>query len=119
MEIFRSAIPDEISNHSIEIPLPTWVNEEIQKWKDKANELQTSLNDLQGQLPGPPAIPPVDPLLPLQRIAQAINAAEQNLNQENLVIHSGSVDVNLTVDVGGVAGAAANIKFNIAPRPPQ
>ena len=60
---------------------------------------------------------PIDPLDPLKKIAKAINEAEKLLNEENLVIATGTVEANLNVDVGGVAGANATIKVDIRPRP--
>jgi hypothetical protein len=122
VEVFRSTIPSEIRGLSVEITPPDdWVNELIAEWREKVEALEAELAALGGgQSPiGPSTSPPIDPILPLERIALAINAAEKNLNKENLIISSGSIEVNLNVDVGGVAGASANIKFTIAPQPYQ
>ena len=42
--------------------------------------------------------------------------AEDTLNQENLVIASGELSVELNVDVGGVAGAHAKVDLRIEPK---
>lgn len=56
-----------------------------------------------------------DPMQPLQRIAEAINAAEALLNQQSLVVAQGSVEVTLGIDVGG-AQADAKLRLDIRPR---
>lgn len=66
--------------------------------------------------PGLP-LPPVDPVLALQQLADAISRAEKTLNQENLLIASGDLNVDLSVDVGGVAGAHAQVNLRIEPKP--
>ncbi len=76
-------------------------------------------------LPGHAASPPpvafpaaaVDPTQALNDIARAIKEAEKTLLGENLSIHNASVDVQLSVDVGGVAGATANFNLQIGPVP--
>lgn len=114
-----------LGDRSFEIPLPDWVDllsaakEELE---GKVQELQDLLDaqppgTAPGAGPGLPALAPVDPLAPLQRLAEAINAAEQRLNLQNLVIASGSVEVNLSVKVGDLAGAQATVKLDIQPRP--
>jgi hypothetical protein len=62
-----------------------------------------------------PAINPVDPVKALGDIAKAIKEAETTLLGENLAIHNASVDVELSVDVGGVAGASAKFNLQIGP----
>ncbi len=62
-----------------------------------------------------PAVNPIDPTKALGAIAKAIKEAETTLLGENLAIHNASVDVELTVDVGGVAGASAKFNLQIGP----
>jgi hypothetical protein len=71
-------------------------------------------------LPAAPAVPlpatnPIDPAKALGDIAKAIKQAEQTLLGENLAIHNASVDIDLVVDVGGVAGASAKFNLQIGP----
>jgi hypothetical protein len=62
-----------------------------------------------------PAVNPIDPTKALGAIAKAIKEAETTLLGENLAIHNASVDVELMVDVGGVAGASAKFNLQIGP----
>jgi hypothetical protein len=78
--------------------------------------------DISLTVPDPPAVPsqaaassPIDPTKALGDIAKAIRQAEQTLLGENLAIHNASVDVDLVVDVGGVAGASAKFNLQIGP----
>jgi hypothetical protein len=65
-------------------------------------------------LPTPPAIAPAEAL---KSIAEAFKDAEAALNPANLAIATASAEVTLTVQVGGVAGANAVLKFDIGPTP--
>jgi hypothetical protein len=67
--------------------------------------------------PPPPSLPPVDPVEALNGIARAIQQMERTLNPENLVIADTSVDVELNVRVGDVAGAHATLHIQIQPKP--
>lgn len=66
-------------------------------------------------LPPLPGLVRGDPMQPLQRIAEAINAAEALLNQQSLVVAQGSVEVTVAIDVGG-AQADAKLHLDIRPR---
>ncbi len=75
-----------------------------------------------GDVPAPVAaaadlLKPIDPSRALDEIAKAIKKAEQTLLGENLAIHNASVDIDLAVDVGGVAGATAHFNLTIGPTP--
>lgn len=69
-------------------------------------------------LPTPPGVesptppPAIDPLVVLREIADALNAAESVLNQQNFVIASGTVSAQLTLPI-----ANATVTFTITPRP--
>lgn len=116
-ETFKTALGD-LADKEITIPIPEWVEDlmnDLDEWKKKAEELKKQLEDPLGGGSTPP-LPAGDPLDPLRRLAEAINAAESKLNQQNLVIVGGTVDVSLTVSVGG-ADASANVKLSIQPKP--
>jgi hypothetical protein len=117
-----AALIDVAADLDFEVPAPQALLDEIHKWKTRAEDLQKQIEELLGSAPtldGPASpLPGGDPLLPLRRLAEAINEAESLLNSQNLVIAGGTVDVQLTVAVGG-ASAGANVKLDIAPRPPQ
>lgn len=68
-------------------------------------------------VPAGPAVEGVDPAEVMRQIAEALNAAEALLNQQNLVINEGSVETTLYVKVGDLAGAQTTIKVSIAPKP--
>jgi hypothetical protein len=65
----------------------------------------------------PLPLQPIDPVKALEDIAKAVRQAERTLLGENLSIHNASVDVNLLVNVGNVAGASANLNLKIGPVP--
>jgi hypothetical protein len=67
--------------------------------------------------PALPAAPAIDPAAALRSIAEAFKDAEAALNPANLAIATASAEVTLTVQVGGVAGADAVLKFDIGPTP--
>ena len=117
-----AALIDVAADLNFEVPSPQALLDEIDDLKTKAEALQRQIEELLGSAQTPvaptPPLPGGDPLMPLRRLAEAINEAESLLNDQNLVIAGGTVDVQLTVAVGG-ASAGANIKLDIAPRPPQ
>ncbi|MFH7245250.1 MAG: hypothetical protein ACHWZW_20625 [Spirulina sp.] len=88
----------------------------VDKLKEKIKELSGGINVPGNGSPSP--IAPGDPLQPLKRLAEAIDEAESILNQQNLVIASGTVEAALTVNVGGAA-AEAKVNLNVQPRPFQ
>ncbi len=110
-----------IGGLSVTLPSPQALLDEVAEWKEKAEDLQQQLGALGSGTPatgGPPVLPGGDPMEPLRRLAEAINEAENRLNQQNLVIASGSAEVSLVIEVGGAA-AQANIRLDIQPRPFQ
>lgn len=70
-----------------------------------------------GKADAPPALPPINPVEALRQLAAAVSEAEQTLNQQNLVVATGTMDVELNVDVGGVLGAHAKLSLKIEPKP--
>jgi len=85
---------------------------------DSVLQLLNKIKDLLDNLPAQPPKPtPMDPVLAVKQIAEAIKQAEETLNKQNLVIASGSVQVDLDVKVGDAAGAHATINFQISPKP--
>lgn len=114
------------------------LKKKIENWKNKTEdlakllkeygvetveELKEKIKELSGgiTIPGngsPSPIAPGDPLQPLKRLAEAIDEAESILNQQNLIIASGTVEAALTVNVGGAA-AEAKVNLNVQPRPFQ
>ncbi len=65
----------------------------------------------------PPGLAPIDPVAALKSIAEAVRDAENILNESNLALGSASAEVNVVVEVGGVAGANATLKLNLGPTP--
>lgn len=57
-----------------------------------------------------------DPKTPLEAIATAIGSAETILNGDNLVISEAAVELNMNVNVPGLAGANTTIKLGVEPR---
>lgn len=68
-------------------------------------------------LPPIPSLQPIDPALVLNQLAEALSAAERVLNKENLAIGGATAEVNVVVQVGGLAGANATLKINLGPTP--
>ncbi len=65
-----------------------------------------------------PAMPqPIDPQKVLQAIAEAIEDAEEILGRQRLAIATGHVEADMTVNIGGVAGASAKFRLQIGPTP--
>lgn len=65
----------------------------------------------------PPGLAPIDPVAVLKAIAEAVRDAEKILNESNLALGSASAEVNVVVEVGGIAGANATLKLNLGPTP--
>ncbi|HEV2818061.1 MAG TPA: hypothetical protein VGW40_12670 [Allosphingosinicella sp.] len=63
------------------------------------------------------ALSPIDPAKALAQIAKAVSEAEKAFNVQNLAVMNGKVNVQLMVNVGGVAGAQANFDLTIGPTP--
>ena len=98
------------SNISVPAPEPP---PEIEAWM---RDLKSAVEQLTAVVT--PARPPaMDPLVALQRVAEAIRTAEETLNGQNLVIATGSVEMELEVKAGDAAGAHAKIQFQITPKP--
>ena len=70
-----------------------------------------------GAIPPAPNTPPINPIDALKLLAEAVSEAERTLNGKNLVIATGTLDVDLNVDIGGVAGAHATLSLRIEPKP--
>lgn len=89
--------------------LDSHLKEILDKIKDVVSTVQ--------QLPPPLISPPIDPLIVLKQIADGIQHAENILNQQSLIIASGSVEIELDVKVGNEVGGHAKITFQISPKP--
>lgn len=90
--------------------LDSHLKEILDKIKDVVSTFQ--------QLPPPPlSSPPVDPLVVLKQIADGIKTAENILNQQSLIIATGSVEVEMEVKVGKEVGGHAKITFQVTPKP--
>ena len=63
-----------------------------------------------------PVLAPINPVDALRQLAEAISEAERTLNKENLVVATGDLDIELNVDVGGIAGAHAKFTLHVAPK---
>ena len=61
---------------------------------------------------------PINPLDALQQVVTAVRTAEKDLEDKaNLHIAQGTIDLEMAIDVGGVAGAQGRIHLEIAPKP--
>jgi hypothetical protein len=90
---------DSILDQEIVVPTPQWV-------LDLLVPVSTT----------PIPTPGGDPVTPLEAIATALGSAERRLNDDNLVISQATVEISMSVDVPGIAGADTTIKFGVEPR---
>ncbi|MFQ3568688.1 MAG: hypothetical protein SNJ59_17005 [Aggregatilineales bacterium] len=98
-------------------PLPLPLPPNLADLQAQYNTLLSQFTAAQNTIAELTAVQPVDPNDVLKQIAQAINQAETLLNQQSLVIASGTIETDLYVKVGNVAGAETKITFHITPRP--
>ena len=88
--------------------------------KSLLEEIRARLEAL-ASLPAPPApaasIPAMDPRVALRSLAEALRDAEGVLNDQRLVIASGTLEVDVNVRVGDAVGAQAKFHLQITPQP--
>jgi hypothetical protein len=106
------SLPQDIKNKLDGLP---------QEIKNKVEEIIRQFGNM---IPAPPTAPPAPPLPPpmdpreaLRGLAEGIRQAEDILNQKNLVIASGYIDIDIQLKVDKEVGASAKIHIDITPKP--
>ncbi|MFZ4506597.1 MAG: hypothetical protein ACOYON_02735 [Fimbriimonas sp.] len=85
---------------------------------DPLSDVLARLDELKGLLTGPFRGAPAVPDDVLRQVAEGVTSAEKALNEQNLLISGGTVEVSMNVGKSDVASATTKFILNISPKQP-